>query len=493
MGKAAQLSGEDRAFFRLVAEAAFSNPFSSERVAVDFKIIGSSPRMGKEERVLKLMAMVADRVSTLDAAGLGDVRRFAGEDRELVQTTFLFDAFHRWIDAFDQLILDQIKAGDTPLQAPFASSAHALLIRRGFTAEAARHYIAVFYQLRRAFYFINQGLIGRSPCMQTLRERLWNNVLTHDIRRYERFLWDHMEDFSTMLLGETGAGKGAAAAAIGRSGYIPFDMEKECFSESFTRSFVSINLSQFSPALLESELFGHRKGAFTGAIDHHEGVFGRCSPHGAIFLDEIGDAAVPVQIKLLQVLQERTFSPVGSHEKFRFRGRVIAATNKPLDKLRQQGRFRDDFFYRLCSDVITVPSLRQRLQEDPGELNELLKHVILRLTGQESESLVVEIREIFSKSLGNQYSWSGNVRELEQAVRRILLTKQYEGDHTAVAAPDAQARLLAGIEGGLLDAEALLSAYCTLLYKRHGTYEEVARRTHLDRRTVKKYINEGTE
>jgi len=346
----------------------------------------------------------------------------------------------------------------------------------------------VFYQLRRAFYFIDRGLIGHSPCMKNLRERLWNNVFTHDIRWYERYLWERMEDFSTLLLGETGTGKGAAAAAIGRSGYIPFNMEKESFVESFTRSFVSINLSQFSPTLLESELFGHRKGAFTGAVDQHDGVLERCSPHGAIFLDEIGEVAASIQIKLLQILQERIFSPVGSHDKLRFRGRVIAATNKPLDELRQQGRFRDDFFYRLCSDIITVPALRQRLEEEPGELNALLDHVIQRMIGRESQSLVAEIREVFGKSLGEHYPWPGNVRELEQAVRRILLTRQYAGDAVSVSKPDARARLVARIEAGALDAEELLSAYCSLLYQQHGTYEEVARRTRLDRRTVKKHI-----
>src|SRR5213078_1832008 len=133
------------------------------------------------------------------------------------------------------------------------------------------------------------------------------------------------------------------------------------FAESFTRTFISLNLSQFPEALIESELFGHKKGAFTGAIEAHEGVFARCSPHGAIFLDELGEVSIPTQIKLLQVLQERTFSPVGSREKLRFCGRVIAATNSELDELRRQKVFRDDFYYRLCSDILTVPSLRQRI------------------------------------------------------------------------------------------------------------------------------------
>ena len=247
---------------------------------------------------------------------------------------------------------------------PFSRDLLSLLQRRGLAEEEALRVFAIFFQIRRAHHFIVEGLIGDSACMREFRRRLWDNVFTHDIRHYERCLWSRMEDFSTLLLGETGTGKGTAAAAIGRSGFIPFDPKKQCFAESFTRSFVSINLSQFPETLIESELFGHRKGAFTGAVEAHEGIFARCSPHGAIFLDEIGEVSAPVQIKLLRVLQDRVFSPVGSHEQVRFRGRVIAATNKPLDALRGPGGFRDDFYYRLCSDTITVPPLRQRLRED---------------------------------------------------------------------------------------------------------------------------------
>jgi transcriptional regulator with AAA-type ATPase domain len=489
MNEPVQLAEEEREFFRLVARAAFTNPFSAERVAVDLKIIGQASCRTVEERVLKVMKAVADRVARLEARGLGELRRFDPADREIMQTAFLFDIYHRQIEVFDRLIPEQIKAGDEPLPAPFAAEARSLMSRRGFSAEEFVRYFAIFYQLRRAFYFINRGLVGGSPCMKSLRERLWTNIFTSDVRWYEQFLWDRMEDFSTLLLGATGAGKGAAAAAIGRSGYIPFDLAKGCFVESFTRSFVAINLSQFAPTLLESELFGHCKGAFTGAVDRHEGVFSRCSPHGAAFLDEIGEVAAPVQIKLLQVLQDRTFSPVGSHEKLRFRGRVIAATNRPLDELRRQGRFRDDFFYRLCSDVITVPSLRQRLDEDAGELTALLEVVVRRLVGKEAPDLAAEIRAALDRQLGAHYPWPGNVRELEQAVRRILLTKNYAGDPLPAAPPGEGARLLAEIEAGALDAEALLAAYCKLLYRRHGTYEEVARRARLDRRTAKKYIN----
>jgi len=293
----------------------------------------------------------------------------------------------------------------------------------GFKADEARHYFAFFYQLRRAFFFINQ-LAGTSPSMCRLRCSLWNNIFTHQAQRYESALWDRMEDFSTLLLGETGTGKGAAAAAIGRSGYIPFEPKTARFAESFTRNFIAINLSQFPENLIESELFGHKKGAFTGAVDNHQGILARCVPHGAIFLDEIGDVTVPVQIKLLKVLQERSFSPVGSHVHKPFRGRIIAATNRPLAELRRQGSFRDDFYYRLCSDVIEVPPLRQQLAEDPASLDPLLKSVLQRILGQAEPDQVRDIRSALQQHLPSNYPWPGNVRELQNAISRsVLLAK----------------------------------------------------------------------
>jgi len=144
--------------------------------------------------------------------------------------------------------------------------------------------------MRRAFYFI-KSIAGKSPCVQELRKSLWNNIFTNNIELYDSYLWNKMEDFSTMLLGETGTGKGLAASAIGRSGFIPFNEKRSRFQESFAKTFVSINLSQFSEQLIESELFGHKKGAFTGAIEAHQGIFSHCSPFGAIFIDEIGDVS----------------------------------------------------------------------------------------------------------------------------------------------------------------------------------------------------------
>jgi two-component system, NtrC family, response regulator HydG len=482
------LTPADRDFFRTVAQAAFTNPFSQTRIQLDRTIAGTDAAMSWDDLVELATTRIKDRLAPLTKAGRDDLKRYGAEDRELLRTVFLFDIYHRYRLKFDDFILKQLAAGDTPIAVPFAGELLARIAAIGLDEAESHRYLGIFYQIRRAFYFIETALVGLSPSMHALRLQLWNNIFTCNINWYEQHLWNRMEDFSTLLLGETGTGKGAAAAAIGRSGFIPFDGPRGRFSESFSRNFIAINLSQYPESLLESELFGHKKGAFTGATENHEGIFSRCTPYGSIFLDEIGDVSVPVQIKLLQVIQERTFTPVGSHERRRFQGRVIAATNRPLDDLRRAGQFRDDFYYRLCSDIIVVPPLRLRIQEEPRELEALIGSILQRLIGAAAVPHARLVREALNRDLGPHYPWPGNVRELEQAVRRIIITRHYRGDTAASAQSEPAERLVAAIEAGGMDAQQLLAEYCGLLYKRFGTYEEVSRKTGLDRRTVKKYV-----
>jgi len=487
MEKKKNISSKEREFFSLVTRAVFANPFSEERKRFDLEISGLPPETAPGKVQAKVIQVVDREIGRFERQGRASVNTFSGDDYELVKNSLLFHVYYQHAPSFDSLISDQIHAGDTPLKVPFAGNVLALLIKYGFPELEARRYFAIFYQMRRAFFFIERGLVGTSLCMRQLRLDLWNNVFTYDIGLYEKYLWNRMEDFSTLLLGETGTGKGTAAAAIGRSGFIPYNEKGQCFEDSFTRTFISLNLSQFSESLIESELFGHRKGAFTGAVDTHRGILEQCGQYSSIFLDEIGETSIPVQIKLLEVLQDRVFSPVGGHEKKRFQGRVIAATNRDINELRYQGRFRDDFFYRLCSDTITVPPLRQRLEEDPNELRGLLSYAVERMVGNPSPELVEIVQNVISKTLGDHYPWPGNVRELEQCVRRVLIKRSYVGDERKIS-PDERTSLLRGIDSGEIDAQTLLGKYCLMLYKRFGTFEEVARRTNLDRRTVKKHI-----
>ena len=487
-------SKEDWNFFESVASAAFANPFGETRDSLDRNIGGAGSASTGTQIIQAAVDRVAGRIEEMKKKGKADLGQYKGGQRELIRRVFLFQVFHRYTENLDALIQAQVKNGDVPCCVDFSEKVLKELRAFGFSEAECVRYFAVFYQLRRAYYFIRHGLIGNSPSMKALRSHLWGCVFTHDMSWFEARLWNRMEDFSIVLLGETGAGKGSAAAAIGRSGFIPFDPIKKCFTESFTRNFVAINLSQYSEGVLESELFGHRKGAFTGAVDNHQGLFSRCAPHGVIFLDEIGDASIQVQIKLLQVLQERVFFPVGSHEAARFNGRIIAATNRQMDDLRNSGKFRDDLYFRLCSDEIVLPTLRQRLQEDPRELDLLLESILAQFYEEASSTRIESLRHILLRDVGSDYPWPGNVRELQQAVKRIILTGKYQGEtgQGLKKSEDAEVTSLsAGIMNSSFDAETLLAEYCGSIYEKYGTYEEVARITKLDRRTAKKYVHRG--
>lgn len=479
-----KLRPEQCDFFKQIAKLAFANPFSQQREQADCQLLQiATGTQNIYQRSEKIQALLYEQLP-LDKFRITD---YAGKTQENLKFSWLFYQFHEFQTQFNQFIEDQRLAGDKPIELPFARDLSQCFQQAHFTDDETERFIALFYQLHRGFYFISAAISGDCPAIIKLRMRLWNNIFTFNPQWYMDYLCGKMEDFSTLLLGETGTGKSLVAHAIGCSGFIPFDLNKRCFKESFTRSFQSINLAQYPDSLLESELFGHKKGAFTGAIEHHQGLFARCSEHGAVFIDEIGDIDIPTQVKLLNVIQDRTFCPVGSHEKMRFSGRVISATNRNIEQLRKEGQFRDDLYYRLCSDVIEVPSLQQRLQENPEELQHLITCLLERVTNIPAPLLVARIEKYIRSAVPEHYAWPGNVRELEQCIRRICLT----GHYTTLknTQPSTQHNGFSLTENtGETSAQRLLQDYCRFLYERHNSYEAVARITRLDRRTVKKYI-----
>jgi DNA-binding NtrC family response regulator len=186
-------------------------------------------------------------------------------------------------------------------------------------------------------------------------------------------------------------------------------------------------------------------------------------------------------VKLLRVLQERSFNRLGESTPRRFEGKLIAATNRDLPAEVAAGRVREDFYYRLCSDVIHVPSLKERLEADPGELEDLLLVLAERAAGpSEGPALAAEVGGWIADHLGPAHPWPGNVRELEQCVRNVMVRGQYRP-----LGPTTEAGLGAQVEAGALGAEELLDRYCALVYRRTGSYVEAARLLGLDRRTVK--------
>ena len=483
-----RLTPADRDFFRKLGDVVYGNLFTGDRAALIVRLAPEAIPGDLTKDPQALYRVVLPRLEPYMRAGPAAITAMSEEDKRILGPAFLYICYHRAVPHLDPYIQRQAQQGGEPLPVPFADEVIGNLVSCGWSEERAVRYFAHIYQLRRGTLFMLVDLRGQCQSMHRLREALWNNVFTHDMRGFEAALWNRMEDFSTLILGETGTGKGMVARAIGRSAFIPYVPERRRFAANFTETFIAINLSQYPESLIESELFGHRKGAFTGAIDNHEGVFERCNEHGALFLDEIGEVSVPVQIKLLQVLQERTFTPVGGREVKRFGGRVIAATNRPLAELRGGGGFRSDFFYRLCSDVIEMPTLRQRIAESGAELELLVRATVKRIAGEELEELVTLVLDALDKHLPRGYVWPGNVRELEQAVRRIMLTGRYTGEIPA-AAGNADDELAQKLHAGELTADGLLARYCALLHQRHGSYAEVAKRAGLDARTVRKYVD----
>ncbi|MBJ20737.1 MAG: sigma-54-dependent Fis family transcriptional regulator [bacterium] len=208
---------------------------------------------------------------------------------------------------------------------------------------------------------------------------------------------------STVLItGESGTGKELVARALHYN------------SRRSERPLITVNCGAIPEELLESELFGHVKGAFTNAVSHREGRFAAANG-GTIFLDEIGDMSPNLQVKLLRVLQERTFEPVGSSKTVKVEVRVIAATHQNLPNLIEAGRFREDLFYRLNVLPIEVPPLRKRIDDLP-----LLVHHFLDIARQERGSRIQSVTDEAMQRLMD-YHWPGNVRELENLTERLTI------------------------------------------------------------------------
>ncbi len=212
-------------------------------------------------------------------------------------------------------------------------------------------------------------------------------------------------DATALILGESGTGKEVVARNI------------HYYSSRRNRPFVPINCGAIPADLLESELFGHEKGAFTGAISARQGRF-EMADGGTLFLDEIGDMSMHMQVKLLRVLQERTFERVGSNKTVSTDVRIIAATHRNLEKAIEEGKFREDLYYRLNVFPIEMPPLRERAEDIPL----LIKELITRMEHEKRGSVRLTQSAIIALS---QYHWPGNVRELANVVERLVIMHPY--------------------------------------------------------------------
>jgi len=209
-------------------------------------------------------------------------------------------------------------------------------------------------------------------------------------------------DATVLITGESGTGKELIANAIHLN------------SDRRDRPFIKVNCAALPETLLESELFGHEKGAFTGAVSRKKGRF-ELAHNASIFLDEIGEMPLSTQVKILRVLQEREFEPVGSGKTVKVDIRIIAATNKDLEEEIKEGRFREDLFYRLNVVSLNVPSLRERKDDIP-----LLADFFLKRYAEKNQRLIKGFSPR-AMDLLMRYDWPGNARELENVIERAVI------------------------------------------------------------------------
>ena len=229
-----------------------------------------------------------------------------------------------------------------------------------------------------------QLIVGRSTAMQDL---------------YKSIARLSQNDLTVMIYGESGTGKELVAKALHK------------YSTRSEKPFIALNMAAIPNDLIESELFGHEKGSFTGAHQKSDGKF-KLAEKGTLFLDEIGDMPIDAQTRLLRVLQEGEFTPIGGKEKIQADTRIIAATHKNLSNLIEKGEFREDLFYRLNVVPISIPPLRDRKEDIPELVNHFLdKAKDLKL---EPKKFTTESFQILEK-----YQWPGNVRELENFILKL--------------------------------------------------------------------------
>ncbi|MBN2197246.1 MAG: sigma-54-dependent Fis family transcriptional regulator [Polyangiaceae bacterium] len=278
---------------------------------------------------------------------------------------------------------------DAGLAVPFEAEAHAALVANVLRRAALASDAARFRRRAEGVLSVTsvESIIGTHPVMQQVLKRVTQVAQSR----------------STVLIqGESGTGKELIAAAIHQN------------SKRREGPLVRLNCAALSESVLESELFGHERGAFTGALQRREGRF-KQADGGTLFLDEVGEIPSPVQVKLLRFLQEREFERVGSNESLRVDVRVVAATNKDLRALVEDGRFREDLYYRLSVVQLVVPPLRAR----PSDVLLLAEHFLRCLAAE--EGVEMEGFTAAAKAALLAYPWPGNVRELRNCVEQAFV------------------------------------------------------------------------
>ncbi len=493
-------------FLSAVSQMVYGNPFLPERIALEKQALGGDyqpdpqsvwsliPNATKRQANVNLLVQrscsMADQIrDRLRAGERGNAAELLLYD-DLIMHRLFYLSFGDWYEANESGEALRPRGVRRANWQRFQQDFDHYLQIEGVALASQGHpeqTYALLNQVCRAFFNIFQCVIGQSLPSARLRATIWESIFTFDMRRYRRCLFDRMQDIATLIVGPSGTGKDLVASAIGRSRLVDFDGKACRFAVDPDTSYMPLNLSAMSPGLIESELFGHAAGAFTGATSARQGWLQQCDRFSTVFLDEIGDLDVSIQVKLLRLLQNRQFQRAGETKTHDFHGKVITATNRDLESRIHEGKFREDFYYRLCSDVIRTPALHEQLADSAADLGRLIGHITGRVLGDGPDHLpaVEYVQHWIERHLPVNYHWPGNVRELEQCVRNVLVHNDYQ-PRCPVVADDGSALQSSQRQfaEARLSLDELQSRYCTIAYWKTGSFEKAARRLGIDRRTV---------
>jgi sigma-54 specific flagellar transcriptional regulator A len=350
--------------------------------------------VGEATRALSYDEWAAPEVQQVPASDLLSVIVLAADATPLterLQNTI------RWAPNLPIMLLDETLPEDLPfelsrqvigsMQAPLE---YGIVIDHLYRAQLFAQQLKQNKRSARRDPLLFRSLVGTSRKISQVRE-LMAQVADKDV--------------TVLITGESGTGKEVVARNL------------HYHSPRRQQPFVPVNCGAIPPELLESELFGHEKGAFTGAISSRAGRF-EMAEGGTLFLDEIGDMPLAMQVKILRVLQERSYERVGGNKTLQADVRIIAATHKDLDAMIEKGTFREDLYYRLNVFPVEMPALRDRVEDLPLLLNELIS----RLENEKRGSIRFNSAAILSLC---QHNWGGNVRELANLVERMAIIHPY--------------------------------------------------------------------
>lgn len=503
----AAIPKKDLQFLEDLSQLTFCNPFLPERVELEQRILGKSNRkvpavwnfsVGEDAENWANTLAISEMIGPVAESLLKQLESgvdFDDHEIQMYEDLVLYLLYDKYRPRLKGLMVE-FAAGGCHQKCEDAWREFLVdlerfrqpALKRFQLLNQAEHLWACYFQILRAFHHVFYCIVGSSVAAARLRASIWQSLLTHNLRRYVHSLHKCMHDIPTLITGPSGSGKELVARAISLSQYIPFDSKKGEFVADYASAVFAVNLAALSPTLIESELFGHRKGSFTGATEDRKGMFEACEKTGTVFLDEIGELDESIQVKLLRVLQNRTFQRLGDLTERKFSGKLIAATNRDFAKELNEGNFRTDLYYRLCADMIQTPSLEQQLSDNYDDLKILVVHLADQLSCLDGAQIGNEACEWIEANLGRHYSWPGNVRELEQCLRNFMIRGVYCPVNQSTA--NTRQQIVNSMLSGEFTAEQLLEKYCTMIYSQTGSYEEAARRLEIDRRTVKRKVNE---